>query len=220
MDNKSQITLATPSTQKTNGWIPLFPLNAVLFPNGILPLKVFETRYIDMIKECMKQEMPFGVVLIKSGQEVGAPAEPEDVGCMAHIIQWDMDLGILMLRTQGGERFRILATRVSTDNRLEARIEMFAEDESSTISDAHVNCAKALKMVTDDIHAKGRAELGDAFESPFASPLQFDNAGWVANRWCEILPIPLKARQKLLELDNAQTRLEIVHQYLQQHRII
>lgn len=219
MDNKSEITLATPSAQK-NGWIPLFPLNAVLFPNGILPLKVFETRYIDMIKECMKQEMPFGIVLIKSGQEVGAPAEPEDVGCMAHIVQWDMDLGILMVRTQGGERFRILATRVSSDNRLEARIEMFAEDETSTITDAHMTCAKALKTVTDDINAKGKAEHGDSFTSPFALPLQFDNAGWVANRWCEILPIPLKARQKLLELNSAQSRLEIVHQYLQQHRII
>lgn len=222
MNTKPQLKLVTPaSSPKNNAWIPLFPLNAVLFPNGILPLKVFETRYIDMVKECMKQETPFGVVLIKSGQEVGAPAEPEDVGCMAHIVQWDMEgLGILMLRTQGGERFRILATRVSADNRLEGRIEMFSEDDTSSITDVHMSCAKALKLVTDDINAKGRAEHGHAFESPFALPLQFDNAGWVANRWCEILPIPLKARQKLLELDSAQSRLAIVHQYLLQHRII
>jgi Lon protease-like protein len=184
-------------------------------------LKVFETRYIDMIRECMKQETPFGVVLIKSGLEVGAPAEPEDVGCMAHIVHWDMEgLGILMLRTQGGERFRILATRVASNNRLEARIELFGEVGTDTITNTHMSCAKALKMVTDDINAKGKAQHGDAFESPFALPMQFDNASWVANRWCEILPIPLKARQKLLELDNAQSRLTIVHQYLQQHSII
>ncbi|MGZ3241958.1 MAG: LON peptidase substrate-binding domain-containing protein, partial [Burkholderiaceae bacterium] len=68
MNTKPQLTLVTPaSSPKNNAWVPLFPLNAVLFPNGILPLKVFETRYIDMIKECMKQETPFGVVLIKSG---------------------------------------------------------------------------------------------------------------------------------------------------------
>lgn len=222
MNNKPQLTLVTPAaTQNDKAWVPLFPLNTVLFPNGILPLKVFETRYIDMVKECMKHDAPFGVVMIKSGQEVGAPAIPEMVGCMAHIEHWDMEgLGILMLRTRGGERFRILATRVSADNRLEARIEMFAADEASAVTDVHLSCAKALKLVTDDINAKGKAEQGSAFESPFASPLQFDNAGWVANRWCEILPIPLRARQKLLELDSAQSRLTIVHQYLQQHQII
>jgi Lon protease-like protein len=211
---------AVPSTQKNNAWIPLFPLNAVLFPNGILPLRVFETRYIDMVKECMKSETPFGVVLIRSGQEVGAPADPEDVGCMAHIENWDMeDAGILTLRTRGGERFRILGTRVSKDNRLEARIETFSDDASPNITSAHMACAKALKIVTDDINAKGKAEHGSTFISPFGAP-QFEDASWVANRWCELLPIPLKARQKLLELNNAQNRLTIVHQYLQQHKII
>src|SRR5450631_373270 len=104
---------------KNEPWISLFPLNAVLYPGGILPLRVFEARYVDMVRDCMKSEAPFGVVLIKSGQEVGAPAEPESVGCMAHISQWDMvDLGVLLLRTQGGERFRIIETRQLLDHRL------------------------------------------------------------------------------------------------------
>ena len=79
---------------------------------------------------------------------------------------------------------------------------------------------KMLKIVIEDIEAKGQAEQGAAFISPFARPLLLESAGWVANRWCEILPIPLKARQKLLELDDAQSRLSIVHQYLQQHKIL
>ncbi|HJV75479.1 MAG TPA: LON peptidase substrate-binding domain-containing protein [Noviherbaspirillum sp.] len=202
-------------------WLPLFPLKTVLFPGAILPLKVFETRYIDMVRECMKRDAPFGVVLIKNGQEVGAAAVPEAVGCLAHITGWDMqNLGLLMLNTQGGERFRILETRVLADQRLEARIEMIAPDATAPISAIHVQCAKTLKIVIDDIDAKGYAEQGSAFLSPFSRPTQLDNAGWVANRWCEILPIPLQARQKLLELEDAQTRLSIVHQYLQQHQII
>lgn len=203
-------------------WVPLFPLKTVLFPGGILPLKVFEARYIDMIRECMKQSAPFGVVLIKSGQEVGAAAEPEEVGCLAHITGWDMPtLGLMMLRTRGGERFRILETRITPDQRLEARIEMIEADLDATpISDIHVSCARTLKIVIDDINTKGRVEQGDAFVSPFSQPIQLDSANWVANRWCEILPIPLRARQKLLELQDAESRLSIVHQYLQQHRII
>jgi hypothetical protein len=84
----------------------------------------------------------------------------------------------------------------------------------------HVDCAKTLKIVIDDLEAKGEAELGAGFDSPFARPIRLDSAGWVANRWCEILPIPLKARQKLMELDDPGSRLTIVHQYLQQHQII
>lgn len=207
--------------QKKELWIPLFPLNTVLFPGGILPLKVFEARYVDMVRECMKQELPFGIVLIKSGQETGPAAVPESIGCLAHIAQWDMvNLGVLLLRTRGGERFRILETRELADRRLEARIEMMSADSAAPITDVHLRCAKALKIVIDDINAKGQAERGAAYESPFTLPAQLDDTGWVANRWCEILPIPLKARQKLLELDDAQSRLAVVHRYLQQHEIV
>lgn len=206
---------------KKNPWLPLFPLNTVLFPGGVLSLKVFEIRYIDMVRKCMKHEMPFGIVSIKSGQEVGTAAEPEAVGCLANIMQWDMqDLGVLLLRTEGGERFRIIETRVLPNQRLEARVVMIAADSTGALTSMHVSCAKALKVVIDDINLKGQAEQGEAFISPFATPVHLDDSAWVANRWCEILPIPLIARQKLLELENAQSRLTIVHRYLQQHKVL
>ena len=205
----------------SDSWLPLFPLKTVLFPEGVLPLKVFEARYIDMVRECMRNDAPFGVVLIKSGQEVGAAAEPEEVGCLAHITGWDMEnLGVMMLRTEGGERFRIRERRVLPDQRLEARVDLIAPDSAVPASDIHVTCARTLKIVIDDVNAKGRAEHGTEFVSPFSQPIRLDSASWVANRWCEILPIPLKARQKLLELDNAESRLSIIHQYLVQHRIV
>jgi uncharacterized protein len=206
---------------ENSDFVPLFPLNTVLFPNGILPLKVFEARYIDMVSDCMMQQRPFGVVLIKSGAEVGRAAQPEAVGCLAEIIQWDMhDLGLLTLRTQGGQRFRILQQRVLADQRLEAQIEMIASDVPAKPDAIHVSCAATLKMLIADVDQKGRSEYGDEYTSPFSSPLQLDNAGWVANRWCEILPLPLKARQRLMEMTDGQARLALIHQYLQQHQII
>lgn len=205
----------------TQHWLPLFPLNAVLFPDGILPLKIFETRYIDMVRDCMKGDKPFGVVLIKSGHEVGATAEPEAVGCLAHIVSWDApQLGVLLLRTRGGQRFRILETRSFKDLHLEGRIEILAPEIAAPVSKQQEPCAAMLSVVIDDVNGKGHAEHGSAFESPFPDSLQLNDAGWVANRWSEILPIPLRARQKLLELDDAQNRLAIIHQYLQQHEII
>jgi uncharacterized protein len=212
-------------TELKTEWLPLFPLNAVLFPDGVLPLRVFEARYTDMVSECMRNNAPFGVVLIKSGVEVatskGSAAEPESVGCLAHITQLDMaELGVLILRTRGGERFRIIETRELADRRLEARVEMLEADSDEAPSEEHVRCAEGLKNVIENIIEKGRAEQGSEFENPFAAPMRLDNAGWVANRWCEILPIPLKARQKLLELEDAQSRLQIVYQFLQQHRLL
>lgn len=206
--------------QQDSDWLPLFPLKTVLFPRGVLPLRVFEARYIDMVRECMKTGQPFGVVLIKSGQEVGTAAEPEAVGSLADITHWDMqDTGVLLLRVQGGQRFRILETRVLADQRLEARIELLPADTDGALDDQHLQCATALKAVMDNVLAKLKSEHGADFDSPFSEPLAFDSTTWVANRWCELLPIPLKARQKLLELDDARTRLNIIHQYLKQHKI-
>jgi Lon protease-like protein len=202
-------------------WLPLFPLNAVLFPDGVLPLKIFETRYIDMVRDCMKKESAFGVVLIKSGKEVGGAAEPETVGCLAHIVDWDASqLGVLMLRTTGGQRFRIVETRICRDQRVEARVELIAPDPSIAPTEQQRACVSMLKLVIDDINEKGRVDQEAEFSSPFPAEMWLDDAGWVANRWSEILPIPLKARQKLLELDDPQSRLAIIHQYLRQHEII
>ncbi len=108
----------------TDLWIALFPLNTVLFPDGVLPLRVFETRYIDMVRACMKANTPFGVVAIQSGAEIGEVATPYSVGTIAHITEWDMpELGVLLIETRGGERFRILETRLLPRQRLEARVD-------------------------------------------------------------------------------------------------
>lgn len=202
-------------------WIPLFPLNTVLFPGGILPLRVFETRYMDMVRDCMKREIPFGIVLIRAGMEVGGVADPEDIGCIAHILDWDAEqLGVLLLRTQGGQRFHIIETRVCPDNHLEARVDLIEADQPTPIAAMHASAGRALQLIVEDIKSRGEEEVGSAFDNPFPATMQFDDAGWVANRWSEILPIPLQARQRLLALTDVHSRIKIVHQYLQQHHII
>ena len=104
--------------------IPIFALHTVLFPRGILPLRVFEARYLDMTRACMRKDTPFGVCLIREGKEVGAPATPEAVGCLAHITDWDMQqLGMLHLKALGGERFRILRTRSNAQGLVTAEAE-------------------------------------------------------------------------------------------------
>ena len=200
-------------------WLPLFPLQTVLFPDGVLPLKIFETRYIDMVRECMRLERPFGVVAIRTGAETGTAAEPESIGCVASIAEWDMEVGgLLIIRTRGMQRFRILATRVLPDQRLEAQVENLPVDGMPPPSAMLVACAKTLKLAADDFDARVAEESG--FVHPFAAPWRLDDAGWVANRWCEILPIPLAGRQELLELDDPQSRLSAIFIYLQQHQIL
>lgn len=215
------MTAASIAPADPDAWLPLFPLNAVLFPNGILPLKVFETRYIDMVRDCMRRDQPFGVVLLKSGTESSAAAEPELLGCLAHITRWDMpQLGLLMLRTRGGARFRIRATRRLADRRLEAQVDLLTEMPPAALIDDHLDCARTLKLIIDDLHRKEANGKADPADSPFALPIRLDESAWVADRWCEILPIPLKARQKLLELDDAVYRLEIIRQFLEHHEVL
>jgi len=104
--------------------VPIFPLQTVLFPGALLPLRIFEVRYMDMAKACLKEGSPFGICLIREGQEVGAPAVPEAVGCLARIAECDMEeLGILKVTAEGLERFRIISSEVSRSGLIVGEVE-------------------------------------------------------------------------------------------------
>jgi Lon protease-like protein len=186
--------------------LPIFPLNTVLFPGGLLPLRVFETRYMDMTGDCMKRGKPFGVCLIRDGREVGMPALPEDVGCLAHIVDWDMqELGVLQIATHGGQRIRLLERRVAPDGLTRASAELIAPEPDAALPEEFEACAALLRMV-----------VADRSETVFAEPHRFDDSAWVGYRLSEILPVPLAAKQKLLELDDSRSRLEVLLRYLEQ----
>ncbi|MBS0337016.1 MAG: LON peptidase substrate-binding domain-containing protein [Proteobacteria bacterium] len=189
--------------------LAIFPLNAVLFPGGLLPLRIFEQRYMEMAKTCLRDDKPFGVCLIRSGREVGAPAEPEPVGCTARIIEWDMQqLGVLSVKTLGGQRFRIVESHVTDAGLTHASVEMLPQDCDEDLPEAFEACANVLRAVIREHGAKMMAE-----------PLRFDSSSWVSSRLAELLPVPLVAKQKLLELQDAAQRIEILNKFLLQHRI-
>lgn len=197
--------------------LAIFPLGTVLFPGGVLPLRVFETRYLDLVRECTAADAPFGVCLITEGSEVGEAARHEAVGCTAHIVDFDMEkAGVLNLRTVGGQRFRVLERRVGKDRLIRADVEMIDADEPAAVPRDFAACASLLRRLVDDLVAREP----DPMRQMIAAPYDFDSAAWVGNRLCEFLPIPPRARQKLMELEDAPTRLSLIHQYLQQHRVL
>ncbi len=184
--------------------VPLFPLNTVLFPGGLLPLRIFEQRYLEMAKGCLRDGTPFGVCLIREGAEVGTPATHEDLGCLARITQWDMQqLGLLQLVAQGGERFRVLAKRVRADGLILADIELLAENPDTPMPEKFRACRQLLERIV--------AEHGERL---FAKPYLLDSSAWVGARLAEVLPLPAAARQKLFELDDSVQRLEIMQRLL------
>ena len=185
--------------------VPIFPLNTVLFPGGLLPLRVFEARYMDMTRDCLKRDEPFGVCLIRQGSEVGAPAVPEGVGCLAKIQECDMQQqGILTLKTRGSQRFRILERKTSAQGLISAGVGLIEPDASVAVPEEFSACTRLLEMV-----------VADQGKSVFAEPHAFDDAAWVGYRLTEILPVPLLAKQKLLELTDSLARLSILQRFLE-----
>ena len=194
------------NTVSDTGRIPIFPLNTVLFPDGLLPLRVFEARYMDMARNCLKHQSHFGVCLIREGKEVGEPALPESVGCLASIVECDMQqLGVLQLLTRGGQRFRILDRDANGQGLVSARIELIPPEQELAMPEEYADCRRLLEMVVSD---HGKAVFGE--------PHRLDSATWVGHRLGEILPVPAAAKQQLLEMDDSIARLAILQRFLEQ----
>lgn len=197
----------------------IFPLNTVLFPGGVLPLRIFETRYVDMVRECMSQQRPFGVCLIKDGAEVGTPANPEPVGCLAQITDWDMpQQGILSIRVVGLERFRIQSLQTQRDGLLRADIEAIPDDPPTSIQAEHERCLRLLKRVVTELEASRSAEPTQAF-LPIEPPHRFDDAAWVSNRLAEIVPMNLRERHRLMAMDDPTQRLSAIDAFLTANQV-
>ena len=190
--------------------LPLFPLQTVLFPGGVLLLKIFEPRYMDMVGECLKGEKPFGVCLISEGSEVGAPAVPHLVGTTARIMTWDMpQTGILHVTVRGERRFRILGCEAAKNGLIRGRVDLLPECPIEALPEADAALVPLLRVIA--------ADLG---EERLPAPHHFGDAEWVGMRLAEVLPIPNVARQKLLELESPADRLEIIRRFLEQKGLV
>jgi Lon protease-like protein len=190
--------------------LPLFPLRTVLFPDGLLELKIFEARYLDLMSRCLRERVPFGVVALRSGSEAQRPGEAvrlHDVGTLAALIEADRaQAGTRLGRGRGGERFALGATRQERDGLWLAATEPVGADEVVAPGASHAGVVRGLAEALDAIGAQGAR--------PFLEPHRFDTAGWVANRWCEILPLPLEVRQRLWTLADPLARLDVVDSLL------
>ena len=186
--------------------IPIFPLNIVLYPGSLLPLKIFEQRYLDMTKACVRDATPFGVCRIREGQEVGQPAVPDQVGCTALIAQWEMPyLGVFHLQTRGQHPFRILQQTTQSDGLIRAEIELLEEDGGAAEPGSLTFCRHVLEQFVE--------RLGTEY---FFVPLEYDSPRWISYRLAEVLPLALEDKQALLELRNDGERIERLHAYLMQ----
>ena len=198
------------------GLLPLFPLQAVLFPGGLLQLKVFEARYLDLVSQCLRDRSHFAVVCLNQGTEVRQASEAvrfESVGVLTQLLDVDAEQpGILRVRCVGGQRVELLRPRQRDDGLWLARPKPCASDAAVRVPAALQGCARAL--------AQAIASLAQQDQHPFATPHRLDDAGWVANRWCELLPISLAAKQRLMVLDEPLLRLKLVNDYLRSRGVL
>jgi uncharacterized protein len=188
--------------------LALFPLRTVLFPDGLLELKIFEARYLDLISACLRESAPFGVVALRAGSEARTaeatePVRLHEAGTLAELIEVDSArAGILLVRCRGRQRFAVGATREQPDGLWLAETTPIADDAVVAPAAGQADAVTALREAIEALAAHGAR--------PFLAPHRFDDAGWVANRWCEILPLPLEARQRLMTLADPLARLELV----------
>ena len=196
--------------------LPLFPLQTVLFPGGLLSLKVFEARYLDLMGRCLREARPFGVVALRRGAEVRRGAEAvalEAVGTIADLLDIDSaQAGILQVRCRGRQRFSLSETHQEPDGLWLAQVDWLPDDDVVLPQQACAGTVRGLASAISTLKAQGA--------EPFLEPHLFDQAGWVANRWCEILPISLAAKQKLMELPDPKLRLQLVDEFLRSKGVV
>jgi Lon protease-like protein len=200
------------STQTST--VPLFPLRTVLFPGGLLPLKVFEQRYIEMTKACMMNSRPFGVCLIVQGDEVakpgGAPPEIANGGTLARITDWDVpQVGILHLATVGEGRFQIRRQSVQGNGLVIGEIAPIAAEAPQPLAEAHKPLADLLELIASRVGPRN-----------FPSERNFADASWVGYRLAELLPLPLSIKQSMLEINDADVRLAVLQKFLAQQGLL
>ncbi|MDB5743294.1 MAG: peptidase lon domain protein [Polaromonas sp.] len=204
--------------------LPLFPLGTVLYPEGFLPLQIFEVRYLDMIGKCHKTGAPFGIVSLTEGSEVrkpvnaaekGAPPSGDGfaheafstVGTLARITEFSIPQpGLMVIQCLGIHRFTITRRQQLKHGLWIADVTRLEEDLPVKIPSDLQKTADALGKLIKGL----RHSNTPAGKMPIRAPYRLDDCGWVANRWCELLPMPLALKQRLMELDNPLVRLELV----------
>ena len=182
--------------------IPLFPLNTVLFPGGPLSLRIFEPRYLDLVRECTRNGSGFGVCLILQGREAGEPAVPAAVGTFARIVDfYTLPDGLLGIRATGGERFHVDRSRVRDNGLAHGQVQFWPDEPIVAVPPEYALLATILERLLE------KAKI------PFERA-SLDDASWVGFRLAEALPLENRERQHLLQMTDPLARLGQTLHYL------
>lgn len=194
--------------------LPLFPLGSVLYPGSVLPLRIFEVRYLDMIRRCIENGAPFGVVGLTQGVEVTKPGQNESfaqVGTLAVVTHHEAPQpGLRVIRCLGQQRFRTSRIERLKHGLWIADVSYLPEDSAVQVPQELDSCRVLFESVLTKMSNDVKADLyrGQAGEA------QLSDCSWLANRWCQLLPLPPEMKQRLLELDSPLIRLELVSDLL------
>lgn len=205
--------------------IPLFPLGTVLFPGGSLPLQIFEVRYLDMVRRCHREDVPFGVVCLTEGSEVQQPDTGSggflresfhDIGTLASIVELEQPQpGLILIACEGLQRFRVTHSEKRPHGLWVADVDLLPADNPVPVPPELQGIPRMLRQLHERLQAE---QPGAIAPYPPYQPDQgpWQDAGWVANRWAELLPLPADIKQRLLTLDSPLLRLELVGDALEQ----
>ena len=207
--------------------IPLFPLGTVLYPGGFLPLQIFEVRYLDMVGKCHRSGTPFGVVAMTQGQEVRQPDNNapqggfkperfESVGTLANITEFSTpQSGLIVIQCTGAQRFHIQHHEQLKHGLWVADVKLLADDVQVKVPDDLQGVATALANFLSTL----KSNEVPPEQMPVQPPYLLHDCGWVANRWCELLPLAQADKQRLMALDSPLLRLELISDQLAQFGI-
>ncbi len=178
--------------------MPLFPLSSLVMPEGRMPLRIFETRYVDMVRDCFKRGEGFVVCAISEGAEVGSAAQPSTIGCRVEIVDWDQDeRGLLTIVAQGVRKVRILNSMVLDSQLVMGEVVDLPLETSEPVAQEYQILQQAMEQILEQVAPSIQ------YDEP-----RLDDALWLGSRFVELLPLPLEVRLELMALDDPQVRLQ------------
>lgn len=196
--------------------LPLFPLNTVVCPKGLINLRIFEARYVDMIKNCLREKSGFGIVAtlpdIKTGVTSNLPFA--SVGTLVDILDADVStVGLILISCRASHRIKVKGFTIQPDGLVVGEVSNINNDLQSAIPDDLKIVSENLQHLIETLPLQGLSED----DIPIIKPYEYNDAAWVSNRWVELLDLPLIQKQRLMQIDSPIVRLELIHDALNQH---
>ena len=193
--------------------LPLFPLNVVVCPDGLIPLRIFEARYLDMVKNCLRNKSSFAIVALlpEAGNKKEHKFPFEEVGTLVEIVDADVTtVGLMSIRCVGHHRIKVNSYAHQADGLLIGEVVDIANDAVLAVPDDLEMTSRSLKRFVESLPSLNISPN----DIPFVKPYKFDDASWVSNRWIELMDLPLIQKQRLMQLDSPIVRLELIHDML------